>query len=47
MGCQLVLAIDFCHLSNPYKGALFSTIAYYTDGGMFHLVLGVVISKNY
>ncbi|KAL6342601.1 hypothetical protein AAG906_012461 [Vitis piasezkii] len=28
MGCRPVLAIDSCHLSGPYKGALLSAIAY-------------------
>ncbi|RVW25113.1 hypothetical protein CK203_112537 [Vitis vinifera] len=47
MGCQLVLAIDSCHLSGPYKGALSSSIAYDADDGMFPLALGVVSSENY
>ncbi|RVW95664.1 hypothetical protein CK203_031605 [Vitis vinifera] len=41
MGCRLVLAIDSCHLSGPYKGALLSAIAYDADDGMFPLALGV------
>ncbi|WKA11339.1 hypothetical protein VitviT2T_028847 [Vitis vinifera] len=47
MGCRLVLAIDSCHLSGPYKGALLSAIAYDADDGMFPLALGVVGSENY
>ncbi|XP_034674329.1 uncharacterized protein LOC117905534 [Vitis riparia] len=47
MGCQPVLAIDSCHLSGPYKGALLSAIAYDADNGMFPLALGVVGSENY
>ena len=47
MGCQLVLAIDSCHTSGPYKRALLSAIAYDADNGMFPLALGVVGSKNY
>ncbi|WJZ99969.1 hypothetical protein VitviT2T_018371 [Vitis vinifera] len=47
MGCQPVLAIDSCHLSGPYKGALLSAIAYDADDGMFPLALGVVGSENY
>ncbi|RVW94124.1 hypothetical protein CK203_038247 [Vitis vinifera] len=47
MGCQPVLAIDSCHLSGPYKGALLSAIAYDADDGMFPLALGVVSSENY
>ncbi|XP_059593539.1 uncharacterized protein LOC109122719 [Vitis vinifera] len=47
MGCRPVLAIDSCHLSGPYKGALLSAIAYDADDGMFPLALGVVGSKNY
>ena len=47
MGCQLVLVIDSCHLSRPYKGAPLSTIAYDTNDGMFPLALSVVSSKNY
>ena len=47
MGCRLVLAIDSCHLSSPYKGALLSTTAYDADDGMFPLALGMVSSKNY
>ncbi|RVW54406.1 hypothetical protein CK203_068411 [Vitis vinifera] len=39
MGCRPVLAIDSCHLSGPYKGALLSTIAYDADDGMFPLAL--------
>nr|CAN80481.1 hypothetical protein VITISV_036329 [Vitis vinifera] len=39
MGCRLVLAIDSCHLSGPYKGALLSAIAYDADDGMFPLAL--------
>ena len=46
-GCQPVLAIDSCHLSEPYKGALLSAIAYDADDGMFPLALGVVSSENY
>ena len=26
MGCRLVLVIDSCHLSRPYKGALLSPL---------------------
>ncbi|KAL6333931.1 hypothetical protein AAG906_039345 [Vitis piasezkii] len=44
-GCRPVLAIDSCHLSGPYKGALLSAIAYDADDGMFPLALGVVGSK--
>ncbi|RVW39227.1 hypothetical protein CK203_112427 [Vitis vinifera] len=47
MGCRPVLAIDSCHLSGPYKGALLSAIAYDADDGMFPLALGVVSSENY
>ncbi|XP_010661450.1 uncharacterized protein LOC104881823 [Vitis vinifera] len=47
MGCRPVLAIDSCHLSDPYKGALLSAIAYDADDGMFPLALGVVGSENY
>ncbi|RVW67089.1 hypothetical protein CK203_063191 [Vitis vinifera] len=47
MGCRPVLAIDSCHLSGPYKGALLSAIAYDADDGMFPLALGVVGSENY
>ena len=46
-GCQPVLAIDSCHLSEPYKGALLSTIAHETDDGMFPLTFRVVSSENY
>ena len=46
-GCRPVLAIDSCHLSGPYKGALLSAIAYDADDGMFPLTLGVVSSENY
>ncbi|RVX16585.1 hypothetical protein CK203_006028 [Vitis vinifera] len=42
MGCRPVLAIDSCHLSGPYKGALLSAIAYNADDGMFLLALGVI-----
>ncbi|RVW46129.1 hypothetical protein CK203_076182 [Vitis vinifera] len=42
MGCRPVLAIDSCHLSGPYKGALLSAIAYDADDGMFPLALGVI-----
>ncbi|XP_010645949.3 uncharacterized protein LOC104877993 [Vitis vinifera] len=47
MGCRPILAIDSCHLSGPYKGALLSAIAYDADDGMFPLALGVVGSENY
>ncbi|RVW66874.1 hypothetical protein CK203_064248 [Vitis vinifera] len=47
MGCQPLLAIDSCHLSGSYKGALLSAIAYDADDGMFPLALGVVGSENY
>ena len=47
MRCRPVLAIDSCHLSGPYKGALLSTIAYDTDDEMFPLALGVVSLENY
>ncbi|WJZ82782.1 hypothetical protein VitviT2T_002510 [Vitis vinifera] len=47
MGCRPVLAIDSCHLSGPYKGALLFAIAYDADDGMFPLALGVVGSENY
>ena len=42
MRCQPVLAIDSCHLSGPYKGALLSAIAYDVDDEMLPLTLGVV-----
>ena len=47
MGCRSVLAIDSCHLSGPYKGALLSTIAYNVNDRMFPLALGVVSLENY
>ncbi|RVW99285.1 hypothetical protein CK203_030629 [Vitis vinifera] len=47
MGYRPILAIDSCHLSGPYKGALLSAIAYDADDGMFPLALGVVGSENY
>ncbi|KAL6328667.1 hypothetical protein AAG906_003352 [Vitis piasezkii] len=47
MGCRPVLAIDSCHLSGPYKGALLSAIAYDADDGMFPLALGMASSENY
>ncbi|RVW88786.1 hypothetical protein CK203_034725 [Vitis vinifera] len=47
MGCRPILAIDSCHLSGPYKGALLSAIAYDAGDGMFPLALGVVGSENY
>ncbi|RVW84418.1 hypothetical protein CK203_040615 [Vitis vinifera] len=46
MGCRPVLAIDSCHLSGPYKGALLSAIAYDADDGMFPLALGVIDIKE-
>nr|CAN61574.1 hypothetical protein VITISV_023349 [Vitis vinifera] len=46
-GCRPVLAIDSCHLSGPYKGALLFAIAYDADDGMFLLAFGVVSSENY
>ena len=42
MGCQPVLAIDSCHLSNPHKRTLLFAIAYDVDDGMFPLALGMV-----
>ena len=45
--CQPILAIDSCHLSGLYKGALFLAIAYDVDDEMFALALGFVSSKNY
>ncbi|KAL6326014.1 hypothetical protein AAG906_038506 [Vitis piasezkii] len=47
MGCRPVLAIDSCHLSGPYKGALLSAIAYDANDGMFPLALAVVSLENY
>ena len=41
------MTIDSCHLSEPYKGVLLSTITYDANDGMFSLALGVVSSKNY
>ena len=46
-GCRLILAIDSCHLSGPYKGALLLAIAYDAVDGMFLLALGVVSFENY
>ncbi|KAL6311724.1 hypothetical protein AAG906_024613 [Vitis piasezkii] len=46
MGCRLVLAIDSCHLSGPYKGALLSAIAYDADDGM-KTFLASSISKTF
>ncbi|RVW91753.1 hypothetical protein CK203_045927 [Vitis vinifera] len=46
MGCRPVLAIDSCHLSGPYKGALLSAIAYDADDGMFPLALGVTTMRR-
>ena len=47
MGCRSILAIDSCHLSGSYKGALLSAIVYDVDDGIFPLALDVVGSKNY
>ncbi|RVW60120.1 hypothetical protein CK203_086578 [Vitis vinifera] len=44
-GCRPVLAIDSCHLSGPYKGALLSAIAYDADDGMFLLPLVWSVQK--
>ena len=41
------MAIDSCHLNNPYNGALLFAIAYDVDNGMFLLNLGVVNLENY
>ncbi|RVW97995.1 hypothetical protein CK203_029089 [Vitis vinifera] len=46
MGCRPVLAIDSCHLSGPYKGALLSVIAYDADDGMFPLTLVCFFNKQ-
>ncbi|KAL6314438.1 hypothetical protein AAG906_025923 [Vitis piasezkii] len=47
MGCRPVIAIDSTHLSGPYRGSLFSAIAYDADDGMFPIAFGVVSSENY
>ncbi|KAL6348823.1 hypothetical protein AAG906_033479 [Vitis piasezkii] len=47
MGCRPVIAIDSTHLSGPYRGSLFSAIAYDVDDGMFPIAFGVVSSENY
>ena len=47
MGCRSILAINSCHLSGSYKGALLFAIAYDVDDGMFLLAIGVVSSENY
>ena len=47
MGYRLILAIDSCHLSGPYKGTLLSIITYDANDGMFPITLGMVSSKNY
>ncbi|RVW14577.1 hypothetical protein CK203_083890 [Vitis vinifera] len=41
------MAINSCHLSGSYKGALLFAIAYDVDDGMFLLAIGVVSSENY
>ncbi|KAL6347641.1 hypothetical protein AAG906_026169 [Vitis piasezkii] len=41
MGCRSILAIDSCHLSGSYKGALLSAIVYDVDDGIFPLALDV------
>ena len=47
MKCRPILAIDSCHLSNPYKWALLFAIAYDANNRMFPLALRVVNFKNY
>ena len=47
MGCRSILAINSCHLSGSYKGALLFAITYDVDDGMFLLAIGVVSSENY
>lgn len=47
MGCRPVIAIDSTHLSEPYRGSLFSATAYDADDGMFPIAFGVVSSENY
>ncbi|RVW66338.1 hypothetical protein CK203_066281 [Vitis vinifera] len=47
MGCWPIIAIDSTHMSGPYRGALFSAIAYDANDSMFPLAFGVMSSKNY
>ncbi|RVX17044.1 hypothetical protein CK203_003269 [Vitis vinifera] len=47
MGCRPVITIDSTHLSGPYRGSLFSAIAYDADDGMFPIAFGVVSLENY
>lgn len=47
MECRSIIVIDSSHLSDPYKGALFSTSSYDVDDRLFPLAYGLFNSKNY
>ena len=47
MGCRPIIAIDFAHMSGPYRGALFSATAYDANDSIFPLAFGVMSSENY
>ena len=47
MGCWPIIAINSTHTSGPYKGALFSAIAYDANDSMFPLAFGVMSSEHY
>ena len=47
IGCRPIIAINSTHTSGPYKGALFSAIAYDANDSMFPLAFGVMSSEHY
>ena len=47
MGCHLIIAIDYSHMSGPYGGALFSTTTYDANDYMFPLTFGIMSLENY
>ncbi|XP_059596437.1 uncharacterized protein LOC104878009 [Vitis vinifera] len=47
MGCRPIIAIDFAHMSGPYRGALFLATTYDANESMFPLTFGVMTLENY
>ena len=47
LGCWPFIAIESCHMSGPYGGALFSATTYDANDNIFPLAFGVMRSENY
>jgi len=46
LGCRIMLFVDGCHLSGPYKGTLLAACALDADNHLFNFAYGIVSCKS-